>query len=59
LAFDSFFTIFFGSSFYFSIDLFVDFLVWVNFNPFYFLVVGEGAFMSYDLDEYPSEDSDD
>ncbi len=52
-------SLFFGSSFYFLIDFFGIFLVWVHFNPFYFLFVGESAFRSYDLDEYPYEDSDD
>jgi hypothetical protein len=50
---------FFGISFYFSIVLFGIFLIWVHFNPFYFLFVSEGAFVFDDLGEYTFKDLDD
>jgi len=35
------------------------FLIWVHFYPFYFLFPSEGAYVSNDLGEYTSKDSDD
>jgi hypothetical protein len=43
----------------FIVVLFKNFLIWVHFHPFYFLFVSEGAFMSDDLGEYTSKDSND
>ncbi len=35
------------------------FFLWVHFYPFYFLSASEGAYVSNDLGEYTSKDSDD
>jgi hypothetical protein len=59
LSFNYFFNIFFWSLKKNSLALFGFFLVWLHLTLFYFLFVGEGAFVSDDFSEYTFEDSDD